>query len=999
MKQYALFWILFSGTMCSVFARQVNLQPAVWLRADYLQDRTTTWYDFSGNRRHGQLSEGFTITPGAPFNNSPSLLFTKPQDYVWIPYDISPYYRMTFVSVYRQQDPSRAYGIYNAYRGNTETYSVSTHELDSLSSSRHGIHSLLQNWGERMEETPGCGFFVGTGDTNTFAPYKGFQGELAEVLVFDRMLEDDERMVLETYLSLKYGIPLTKQDYILPNGDTVWHSDPTSDYFHYMAGIGTTIELGLYQKQSACVPEGNLLTIGVTRMNSNDPFDKSPLQDGSFLVWGNNGKALGFEDRLGKKFYKKPLLSRRWRMQVSQSQARTVSTSLQIDLAQITDNFGSCSLLISPDNDETFSKPIPADSISASGTAYFSNILWDKDSSGVDYFTFSLSPQLQIKTKPILCHGVDNGEVSVRVSGGTAPYTYILSDSFGTELSRTTLTTDSIRFSNLSPHRYHILVTDAEGISAMEQSTLEAPVPLYIDLPDNDTIHSTTGRITLTAHLLPATEKATFRWNKGHTHYATGHSISVTDAGTYTLRVETSPGCSVKDTVKVAYVIDPTISCRAQAPSCYGGSDGLITSSVVGGTGTYQYTLSDSLGNKTKTWKTTDLNERITGLRAGLYNVEVQDTKALSLRCRLRVEKAPRLYTSLPEEVHVHQKGTVVELDASINIQAEQATYRWSHSNGFTAASPKIAVRETGTYRVVIATPQGCRIEDSSRVVFSERLLVDARATDISCFHAQDGTIQVHIQQGVPPYIYLLSNASGKVIRRWVSHQQEETIKGLSAGTYQVLISASNGLKVHRLFSLADAPQLYLSLPGQVYLSEEQQQTRLEASLNIPTTDSLSYRWIVDDKHYSEQQAITITQPGRYCVAVTTPKGCVLNDTTQVTQILSPVKEPQPEPQPQPPITPLPPVEPSLVLSAWEVQLPQKSPATLSLYELSGKKLYDKTLSEANEHLLNLQLTPLQVYIVVVNTQQETYAVKMLSQTGTATVRLYVKEEIQNPTN
>lgn len=122
-------------------------------------------------------------------------------------------------------------------------------------------------------------------------------GYMNEVIVFDRILSDLERLRVDSYLAIKYGITLTNDndgdltagealtgftegDYVDPFGNAIW--DYTAAYHNDIAGLGYT-GIGLSQLKSKSQNTSSIVTMedangGAT---SGDPAN-------GFLIWGND---------------------------------------------------------------------------------------------------------------------------------------------------------------------------------------------------------------------------------------------------------------------------------------------------------------------------------------------------------------------------------------------------------------------------------------------------------------------------------------------------------------------------------------------------------------------------------------------------------------------------------------------------------------------------------------------------------------------------------------
>lgn len=125
---------------------------------------------------------------------------------------------------------------------------------------------------------------------------QGLDGNIGDVIVFSDDLNSTQRQQIATYLAVKYGITLdqaTATNYIWSDGSTVlWNATTNSTHNQDIAGIGRDDASCFSQKQSASVNSDDILAIGLgTVANSNAENANSFVDNGDYLIWGNDGGA------------------------------------------------------------------------------------------------------------------------------------------------------------------------------------------------------------------------------------------------------------------------------------------------------------------------------------------------------------------------------------------------------------------------------------------------------------------------------------------------------------------------------------------------------------------------------------------------------------------------------------------------------------------------------------------------------------------------------------
>ncbi len=136
------------------------------------------------------------------------------------------------------------------------------------------------------------GYEIGT-SYNSYGD-RNFSGEIAEMIAYDRNLTDSERQKIDSYLALKYGITLdqtTTTDYLNSYGEKIWDANLDSTYNKDIFGIGRDNFSSLNQEISKSVNDGTILTISTDNNFTGANGTHNSLNDGQFLVIGNNGGA------------------------------------------------------------------------------------------------------------------------------------------------------------------------------------------------------------------------------------------------------------------------------------------------------------------------------------------------------------------------------------------------------------------------------------------------------------------------------------------------------------------------------------------------------------------------------------------------------------------------------------------------------------------------------------------------------------------------------------
>ncbi|WMX13758.1 T9SS type A sorting domain-containing protein [Aureispira sp. CCB-E] len=202
-------------------------------------------------------------------------------------------------------------------------------------------------------------------------------------------------------------------------------------------------------------------------------------------------------------------------------------------------------------------------------------------------------------TNPISCVGQSDGEITANTTGGTAPYTYLWSNSASTNV-----------ITNLSTGTYIVTITDVNNCTYIDSITLTVP-PLPI-VTTNTTNVSCNGAADgqITTSITGITAPYTYLWSNAQT----GANATGLIAGGYTLTLTDDNGCTVSTT---ANVTEPTIlsaTLDSTNVDCIAPNSGAIDNTPTGGTLPYSYL-----------WSNGATTEDVNGLIAGNYCVTITD--------------------------------------------------------------------------------------------------------------------------------------------------------------------------------------------------------------------------------------------------------------------------------------------------------------------------------------------------------------------------------------
>lgn len=302
-----------------------------------------------------------------------------------------------------------------------------------------------------------------------------------------------------------------------------------------------------------------------------------------------------------------------------------------------------------------------------------------------------------------LCFGFSDGEIeAVSYGGGIPPYTFALNG--GTAQS-------SAVFTGLSSGTYSILMTDSAGCQdSLTGILLNDPPVLTLNVtatptgcnPLNGTVTATPGGGTLPYSYL---------WNTVPPQSSA--VISGLGAGTYTVVLTDSNGCTLTDSGSVASPPLPSVTAGPGDTICTGQGGGQLSALGSGGTGNLTYAWTCNLPSNCNLSNAGISNPTADPTATAWYYVQVTDANG----CQSNLDSAMILVEPYPS-VDGGPDTTVCEgdslrLSALVNGNPTATfTYQWIGPNGLLnpGGEPDITIYPTGAaaYQVQAFPSFGC---------------------------------------------------------------------------------------------------------------------------------------------------------------------------------------------------------------------------------------------------------------------------------------------------
>jgi len=383
-------------------------------------------------------------------------------------------------------------------------------------------------------------------------PVNDFKGALPEYVLYNRVLSFQERLRVESYLALKYGISLNQTyptSYLSSQGKVIWDAEKFAAYSGSIAGIGRDVASGLQQLKSGSSKTPQMLEIEVVE-----------LADQDFLIWGDNQQPLTFVRKRGEI----TKLQRGW-MAVVSGHANEKSSSLSFSTAWLQEMHPLADdeiywLAIDDSGKGTYEIGLTrffASDSKSTNTLQFNHIKWDLNNNGHDNFTLVAAPELfaTIHLSSPNCKNKQLGALAAELVGGVAPFQVQLIKE-GEVVASRKAEHRLYAFSELAQGSYQLLINDSQNRTykqafIMANSDMEQLVdfePFVLKSGSSVLLDGSKG--------LGSPSNYFFDWQNPHGESVKSQFLAANEAGLYLLKVTNGEGCSTLREAEVRMLPD-----------------------------------------------------------------------------------------------------------------------------------------------------------------------------------------------------------------------------------------------------------------------------------------------------------------------------------------------------------------------------------------------------------------------------------------------------------
>jgi hypothetical protein len=483
----------------------------------------------------------------------------------------------------------------------------------------------------------------------------------------------------------------------------------------------------------------------------------------------------------------------------------------------------------------------------------------------------------------ISCNGGSDGEISLAVTGGTAPYAY----SWDIPASTSAVT-------GLIAGAYNVTVTDINLCTAVASYTLVEPDAVvatasvssfYVvgGLLFNTTCNGFDGSVDLTVY--GGVAPYTFAWSNGYTT----QNISGIPAGDYSVTITDANGCMTVSNMVTLTGPGP-INVTATVTSdyngynlrCFGDDNPVVDLIWTGGAAPYNIYWSNWNGNVVLNNPDTTFNypsgyANPVGMPAGTYWAVVVDANGCAQLSNKFDVTEPDPF--MPNEV-ITSPSCFGGTDGSIDLSGMTGgvtpyTFQWDVSTNW-ATTATVSNLNAGTYCLIVWDANNCSEGYTYDVVDLPELLITGVSTeDTDCYGTETGEINLTVTGGTSPYTYSAVSAGN-------SYLNQNDLVGVYAGIYSVTVTDFNGCEKVTNATVSEGPDINIGTDIYPVTCYGLGDGAIDINPDPFSIPPFTYAWTGPGGYTSTTQNIANLGPGFYTVQITDGATCQKSFTLEI---------------------------------------------------------------------------------------------------------------------
>ena len=380
---------------------------------------------------------------------------------------------------------------------------------------------------------------------------------------------------------------------------------------------------------------------------------------------------------------------------------------------------------------------------------------------------------------PSFCNTLSDGHVTLSATGGTPGYTFAI----GTGAYGSTG-----YFSPLAAGTYTLHVKDNHGCVKDTSITITDSLHVTGTLTTTPAVcyHDANGTITVAGSggINP------YIYEIGTSGYSSTNTFTGLAAGSYTIQVKDSVGCTGTATIAVTEPANLLPSVAITQPACNGNNNGSVVIAASGGTAAYTYSFDGGAFSSTTTY---------TSLPSGIDSFTIKDAHGCLHDTVFTILQPAVLgvgsLTVTNVSCHNGADGTVI-----VAGSGGTAPYQYAANASAYQTSSLLTGLAAGIQTIHIKDSHGCTIDTTVMLTQPAQLVFTGADTlNPTCQGYKNGSVTLLLSGGTTPYSYSIDN---------ITFTSSSSFTSLAEGTYTFYVKDANGCSADTTITLTGYPHI-----------------------------------------------------------------------------------------------------------------------------------------------------------------------------------------------
>jgi gliding motility-associated-like protein len=369
-------------------------------------------------------------------------------------------------------------------------------------------------------------------------------------------------------------------------------------------------------------------------------------------------------------------------------------------------------------------------------------------------------------TSTIACFGGNEGEASLTISQGAAPFSIQWSNG-----------STSTTISNLQAGTYSVQVSDANGCTENHSVSLSQPEQLSAMATTQAALCGNPNGSIAIVDVVGGTPQYSYSLDAGN--WQSSSNFAGLAAGSHSIQVRDANGCLINQTLTINSTTYPSnIQTVVEDATCGMGNGSVILTGIDGGVAPYTI----SFNNQPSIPYAGSGDIEFSSLSDGTHAVSISDANGCNLDTLLALTMIPG-----PQSIALTlSPETCNEANATLQVnQVSGGTPQYFYSFNYADYSTETSWNglNAGLYPLLVRDQNNCILDTIVEIHAMAMLETEAIVQrNVSCYGGSNGMAFISVSEGAAPFSFAWSNGI-----------QSSVANNLQSGSYTVTITDGNG--------------------------------------------------------------------------------------------------------------------------------------------------------------------------------------------------------------